>query len=261
MKDFEGKRVVIVGGTHGMGLATARMLLAGGAEVLVTGHDAANVAALEGDLGPKGHVVRSDVADLRAIDALGERVARVLGKVELLFVNAGVAELAPFATVTEEAYDRQFAINTKGAFFTIQRIAPLVIDGGAIVLTSSVADTGGTPGMSVYSATKAALVSFSSVLAAELLPRRIRVNVVSPGFVDTRTMGTKGLSAEQRAAFAALGDTITPLQRHGTEDEVARAVIFLAFDATFTTGTKLAVDGGLGQRLGFDAAERNGARA
>jgi NAD(P)-dependent dehydrogenase (short-subunit alcohol dehydrogenase family) len=249
MNDFQDKTAVIVGGTHGIGLATAKALLAGGAAVLVTGNDPQNVSGLEGSLGPRGHVACSNVADLAEIDRLADLVARTLGKVDLLFVNAGVAELAPLSTVTEEAYDRQFAVNTKGAFFTLQKLVPLVKDGAAIVLTSSVADEGGTPGMSVYSGSKAALVSFASVLASELLPRRIRVNCVSPGFIDTKTMGTKGLTAEQRAAFMATGDAITPMRRHGSAEEVAEAVLFLAFRATFTTGAKLAVDGGLGQRL------------
>jgi NAD(P)-dependent dehydrogenase (short-subunit alcohol dehydrogenase family) len=162
--------------------------------------------------------------------------------------------LEPVASVTEASFDRVFDVNTKGAFFTLQRLTPLVRDGGAIVMTTSVADGSGTPGMSVYAASKAALRSFASSLAAELLPRGIRVNAVSPGFIDTPTMGAAGLSDEQRALFRHLGDDITPMKRHGTAAEVARAVLFLAFDATFTTGTVLPVDGGLGQNLTPPAA-------
>lgn len=131
----------------------------------------------------------------------------------------------------------------------MQRLVSLIPEGGAIVMTSSVADEGGTAGMSVYSATKAALVSFSSGLAVELLSRRIRVNSVSPGFIKTPTKGVAGLSPEERNGFEALGNAVTPMKRNGTSEEVARAVLFLAFEATFTTGAKLAVDGGLGQKI------------
>lgn len=247
------KNAVVVGGSHGIGLATARALIARGARIVVTGTDPGAIAEASHELGPRARVVRSDVTSLAAIEALAAEVREHLGRLDLLFVNAGVAELGAFADVTEASFDRQFAVNTKGAFFTLQALASLVRDGGAIVVTSSVADTGGTPGMAVYSGSKAAVVSFAQVLAAELAPRRVRVNVISPGFVATKTMGTKGLDDAARERFSALGDAITPLGRHGTEEEIARAVMFLAFEATFTTGAKLALDGGLGQRLSFEA--------
>jgi NAD(P)-dependent dehydrogenase (short-subunit alcohol dehydrogenase family) len=246
---YADKKAVVLGGTHGIGLATARALARGGAEVLVTGRASRDAAAITAELGGRGHVVRSDVTSMDDLDALATIVGDRLGRIDLLHVNVGVAELGPFDQVTEAAYDRQFAVNTRGAFFAVQRLAPRVVDGGAIVLTSSVADAGGSPGMIVYSATKAALISMVSGLAAELLPRRIRVNAVSPGFIDTPTMGVADFTDEQRRDFQTLGDTITPMGRHGTADEVARAVLFLAFEATYTTGIKLAVDGGLGQRI------------
>ncbi|AUX77100.1 SDR family oxidoreductase [Sinorhizobium fredii] len=249
MAIYQGKKAIVVGGTHGMGLATVRRLVNGGAEVLLTGRNEENVAKVREEFGPRVHAVRSDIADLSDIAVLGASAGQKLGAIDLLHVNAGISELEPFDQVSEASYDRQFAVNTKGAFFTVQRLAPLIREGGSIVFTSSVADEGGHPGMSVYSATKAALVSFASVLAAELLPRRIRVNTVSPGFVDTPTKGAAGLTDAERAEFKALGDAITPMKRNGTADEVARAVLFLAFEATFTTGAKLAVDGGLGQKL------------
>lgn len=247
MTAYHDKRAVIVGGTHGIGLATAQLLLAGGAEVLVTGGDPRNLAAARAELGER--VLQSNIADLAAIDGLAARVRSTFAAIDLLFINAGIAELEPFDRVTEESYDRTFAVNTRGAFFTAQRLAPLVRDGGAIVFTTSIASTTGTPGMAVYSASKAALGAFARVLAAELLPRRVRVNTVSPGFIRTPTMGTASSSAAERAAFAAEGDAITPLGRIGTPEEVAHAVAFLAFAATFTTGTELYVDGGLGQGL------------
>lgn len=253
---YAGKKAVVLGGTHGIGLAVAKELAAGGAEVLLTGRRSANLDEIAAKLGERAHAVRSDAASLPDIDELAAMVKQRLGRIDALHVNMGIAELAPFAQVTEASYDRQFAVNTKGAFFSVQRLAPLISDGGSIVFTSSVADQGGEPGMTVYSATKAAVISFVSCFAAELLPRRIRVNAVSPGFISTPTMGATGLTAQEREAFERLGDEVTPMGRHGTMEEVARAVLFLAFEATYTTGTKLAVDGGLGQRLPAPASAK-----
>ncbi|MDK1490145.1 SDR family oxidoreductase [Sinorhizobium sp. 7-81] len=249
MTIYQGKKAVVIGGTHGMGLATVARLVSGGADVLLTGRNEGNVATVRETFGARVHALRSDIADLNDIAVLGAAVGQKLGAIDLLHINAGISELEAFDKVSEASYDRQFAINTKGAFFTVQRLAPLIREGGSIVFTSSVADEGGYQGMSVYSATKAALVSFASVLATELLPRGIRVNTVSPGFIDTPTKGAAGLTDAERSDFKALGDAVTPMKRNGTADEVARAVLFLAFDATFTTGAKLAVDGGLGQKL------------
>jgi NAD(P)-dependent dehydrogenase (short-subunit alcohol dehydrogenase family) len=251
MSRYADKKAVVIGGTHGMGLAIAAALLDEGAAVVATGRDEANVDKAGAELGSRAAVVRSDVTSMGDIAALGDLVAERFGRFQYLFVNVGTAVLEPIVAVTEESYDRQFAVNTKGAFFTVQRLLPLMEDGGAMVFTGSVADEGGQPTMGVYSATKAALFSFAQVLASELLPRRIRVNAVSPGFIDTPSMGVPGLTAEQRTAFQAVGDEMTPMKRHGSAEEVARAALFLAADATFTTGVKLAVDGGLGQRLQY----------
>lgn len=249
MVRFSGKKAVVIGGTHGMGLATAKALVEGGAEILVTGRNSRNVEAAGRELGSTAHVVASDIAKMDEIRALGPVVREKLGSIDLAFVNAGVASLEPFAAVTEASYSDTFDVNTKGAFFTAQLLAPLVHDGGAIVFTTSIADESGHAGMSVYSASKAAVRAFARVLAAELLPRRIRVNAVSPGFIKTPTMGVPGASKQELDDFEKLGIEITPIGRIGTADEVARAVLFLAFEATFTTGIELAVDGGLGQRL------------
>jgi NAD(P)-dependent dehydrogenase (short-subunit alcohol dehydrogenase family) len=230
---YAGRTAVILGGTHGMGEATAALLRAEGAYVLVTGRRAGDV-----------HVDLTRLADL---DALAAAVRARLGRVDLLHVNAGYAQLEPYDAVTEASYDRTFAVNAKGAFFAVQRLAPLVRDGGAIVFTSSVADQGGTADMVVYGAAKAAARSLAAGFAAALVPRGIRVNAVSPGFIDTPSYGIEGIGDADRAAFHAVGDAITPMGRHGTADEVARAVAFLAFEATFTTGARLPVDGGLGE--------------
>lgn len=249
MSKYAGKKAVVTGGTHGMGLAMVKALLDGGAEVLLTGRNEQNIDAARGELGHRAHVVRSDTASMADIESLGELVAERLSRVDAVFINAGVAYSQPFEQATEAIYDKIFDVNTKGAFFTVQRLLPLVRDGGSFVFTASVADEGGTPGMGPYAGSKAALWSFAQVLAAELLPRRIRVNAVSPGFIDTPTMGMTGASDEARAAFSKLGDEITPMKRHGTSEEVAAAALYLAFEATFTTGVKLPVDGGLGQGI------------
>jgi NAD(P)-dependent dehydrogenase (short-subunit alcohol dehydrogenase family) len=244
MKNYAQKKAVIIGGTMGMGLATAKALVEGGAEVLVTGRNERNLETARASLGPRAHVVRSDTASMADIEALGQLVKQKLGTIDLAFINAGISELAPFDKVTEASYDRLFAVNAKGAFFTAQRLAPLVRDGGAIVFTT-VTNGQAYPNLSVYSGTKAALRAFAQVLAAELVSRGVRVNTVAPGFTDTPTMGVAGLSEEEKTAFKKLGDEVTPMKRHGTAEEVARAALFLAFEATFTTGVELTVDGGL----------------
>ena len=244
---YAGKKVVVTGGTHGMGLAIVTALLEGGAEVLLTGRNAKNLEVARRTLdAQRAHTVRSDTARLSDIGALGALVEEKFGQIDAVFINAGVSELGPFDQVTEASYDRQFDVNTKGAFFTAQRLAPLIRDGGAIVFTT-VANGPASPNLSVYSGSKAALRAFAQVFAAELVSREIRVNAVGPGFIDTPTMGVSGLSNAERAALKKLGDEITPMKRHGSPDEVARAALFLAFDATFTTGIELAVDGGLQQ--------------
>ncbi|MEU9889007.1 SDR family oxidoreductase [Sphaerisporangium sp. NPDC051011] len=249
MTTYAGRKAVITGGTIGIGLATAKALAGGGAEVLVTGRNEDNLRAARRELGPGAHVLRSDTADLGDIDALGAYTEERLGQVDLVFVNAGVSSLVPLQDVTEKDYDRQHDVNAKGAYFTVRRLAPLVKEGGSFVLTTSVAVGSGHPGMSVYTGTKAALRGYAQVFAAELLPRGVRVNTISPGFIRTPTLGAADATPEERAAFEKLGDQITPMRRHGTSEEVAKAVLFLAFDATFTTGADLAVDGGLGRRL------------
>ena len=246
MGKYTGKKAVVTGGTIGMGRATVKALLEAGAEVMLTGRNEQNLDAARRELGPRAHVMRSDTASMADIDALGALVKERLGEIDFVFINAGTSELEPFDQVTEVSYDRQFDVNTKGAFFTAQRLAPLVRDNGSIVFTT-VTNGPATPNLSVYSGTKAALRAFAQVFAAELVSRGIRVNTVAPGFIDTPTMGVPGLSAENRAALKKLGDEITPMKRHGSADEVARAALFLAFDATFTTGVELPVDGGLAQ--------------
>ncbi|TDC71745.1 SDR family oxidoreductase [Micromonospora sp. KC606] len=244
------KKAVVTGGTHGMGLAIVRELLARGAEVVLTGRNERNIEEARTLLkGEAAHVVRSDAASMADIAALGDVVAERLGSVDYLFINHGIAQFAELAEVTEEAWDRHFAVNTKGAFFTVQRLAPLINDGGAVVFTT-VANDVVFPGLSAYSASKEAMRAFAHVLAVELLPRKIRVNSVAPGYIKTPTMGVADLTEEERREFERQGDESTPLRRNGTVEEVAIAALFLAENATFTTNVELAVDGGFAQGLG-----------
>jgi NAD(P)-dependent dehydrogenase (short-subunit alcohol dehydrogenase family) len=245
MSRYLGKKAVVTGGTHGMGLGIARALVQNGAEVLITGRNEQALEAARKALGPKGHAVRSDAADLRDIDGLGAIVQEKLGAIDAVFVNAGYSSLTTIADATEADYDRTFAINAKGPFFTVKRLAPLVRDGGAFVFTTSIADELGYPGMSIYAGSKSALRSFAQGVAAEYLPRRIRANSLSPGFIKTPTMGVYGATEAQIAAFEKEGEVVTPMKRIGTIEEVAAAALFLAFDATFTTGIELVLDGGM----------------
>ncbi|MGX2998279.1 SDR family oxidoreductase [Streptomyces sp. JNUCC 64] len=250
MTKYAGKKAVIQGGTHGIGLGVAKALLDEGAEVVVTGRNEANIEAARAALaGRAAHVVRSDAADLDQVRALGDTVARTLGRVDFLFVNVGIAELVPFDQVTEEGYDRVFDTNTKGAFFTVQRIAPLLNEGGAVVFTTSIADDMGYPGITVYGGAKAALRTFAKGFAAELMPRGVRVNALSPGPIKTPSMGYPAMSDLEKDVHEKEMNEISPMKRHGTIEEIAAAALFLAFEATFTTGTEVVVDGGLGQGI------------
>ncbi|MGV9316227.1 SDR family oxidoreductase [Streptomyces sp. NPDC003691] len=249
MSRFAGKKAVVTGGTHGMGLAIVEALLDGGAEVVLTGRDERKTEAARSALaGRAAHVVRSDAASSADVRALADTVQRKLGRVDHLFVNHGFAEVQTLGEVTEESWDRHFAVNTKGAFFTVQSLSPLISDGGAIVFTT-VANDRIFPGLSAYSGSKEAVRAIAHVLAEELLPRGIRVNSVAPGYIRTPTMGMPGLTDEERAAFEKEGDRATPLRRTGTVEEVAAAALFLAADATYSTNVELAVDGGFAQGL------------
>lgn len=246
MEDYSNRKAVIIGGTHGMGMAVARRLIDGGAEVLVTGRNPANVESAGVALGPKARALRADITSMADIEALGTAVEQAFGQVDFVFANAGIGIFEPFDAVEEATFDRYFATNAKGIFFAAQRLVPLVRDGGSFVFTTMTPGNAGT-GLAVYSGTKAAVKAFARTMAAELLPRRIRVNTVAPGFIDTPTLGIADASPEERAAIEKAGDEITPMKRHGTAEEVARAVLFLAFEATFTTGAEIPVDGGLSQ--------------
>ncbi len=246
MKRYEAKKVVIIGGTSGMGLATAKMLLDGGARVAVTGRSKEGLESAQKELGNEAIVVSSDARSLTDIDALTSRVKTEFDTIDLLFVNAGFSIPTPFEGVTEAIYDEMFNLNSKGPFFAVQKFAPMISRGGSVILTTSIANVKGMPNQSTYGAAKSALRSFARGLAAELLPREIRVNAVTPGPIDTPILG-KAFPAEAAAQMREKIPGMVPMKRWGTSDEIAKAVLFLAFDATFTTGAELPVDGGWSQ--------------
>ncbi|MGV9909153.1 SDR family oxidoreductase [Streptomyces tendae] len=243
---YSNRNAVITGGGSGMGLAMAELLVAGGARVVITGRSQATLDAARERLGENAVAVRGDVASLPDLDTLTDRVKAELGTVDALFVNAGIATLTPLDSTTEEAYDELFDINVKGAWFTVQKLAPLLNTGAGVVLTTSVANVIGMADTSVYAAGKAALRSMARSFSRELLPRGIRVNAVSPGPVDTGALDA-AMTAEEAERFKAERVADNPMRRFGTPEEIARAAAFLAFDATYTTGAELAVDGGATQ--------------
>lgn len=241
MNDYAGKRVVITGGTSGIGLATARVLVDGRARVLVTGRTPSSLETAKAALGPDAVVLAADA--VTGIDALAERAAAEFGAVDLLVLNAGIAPTGTIEDTDPRTYDELFAVNTRAPFFTVQRFLPLLPSGSAVVLTTSVSNAKGIATTSVYSATKAALRSMTRTFARELIDRGIRVNAVSPGPIDTGILERTMPAAEARA-FLEQGAATNPMGRFGEPEEVARAILYLGFDATYTTGTELVVDGG-----------------
>jgi NAD(P)-dependent dehydrogenase (short-subunit alcohol dehydrogenase family) len=246
MGKYDGRSVVITGGSSGFGFTTAKLLVDGGARVLITGRGQAALDSARERLGDNAVAVRSDAASLSDIDALADRAKADFGVLDALFVNAGVTRFMPFEAMTEEVYDELFAINAKGAYFTVQKLVPLLREGSGVVLTTSVANVKGLPMISAYAAAKAALRSMTRSLARELLPRKIRVNAISPGPIDTGIL-EKALPKEAAEQTRAEMTANNPMLRFGDPREIAKAVEFLAFDATYTTGAELAVDGGASQ--------------
>lgn len=245
MGRYDGKNVVITGGSSGLGLAAARYLVQQGARVMVTGRNQETLDDAARFLGDRGITVASGAGSLTAIDALATRVRADFGTIDALIVNAGIGSFDAFVDVTEETFDQVFAINTKGPFFTVQKLAPLLNRGSGVVLTTSIANQTGWDALSVYSASKAAVRSMARTLSRELLPRGIRVNAISPGSIDTGKLEKE--APEKAAALKAEFEASSPMQRWGHPDEFAPAVAFLAFDATFVAGIELVVDGGESQ--------------
>ncbi len=248
MKRLEGKVAVITGGNSGIGLATAKRLQEEGARVAISGRSKKTLDEAVKIIGNSVLAVQADVTKLTEVDKLYSEVSKKLGKIDVLFVNAGVAKFAPLAETTESLYDEQFDTNIKGAYFTIQKALPLLNDGASIILNTSVADSNGTAGASAYSATKAALRSLVRTAAAELVGRGIRVNSVAPGPIVTPIFERTNLPKEAVDEFAKEIVGKVPMKRFGQPEEVAGAVAFLASqDASYITGEEINVDGGMGQ--------------
>ncbi len=243
MNKLEGKTALITGGTSGIGLATAKAFVNEGAYTFITGRREAEL-----EIGRNVTGIQGDVSNLGDLDRLYTQIKQEKGRLDIVFANAGVAKFAAFGTITEELYDWTFDINVKGLLFTVQKALPLLPDGASIILNSSVVASKGLPINSVYSATKAAIRSFARTWTTDLKDRRIRVNAVSPGSIDTPGLsGLLGSSETGQQRLKNISNNV-PLGRLGTPDEIAKAVVFLASDdASFVTGAELFVDGGFAQ--------------
>jgi NAD(P)-dependent dehydrogenase (short-subunit alcohol dehydrogenase family) len=246
---LEGKIALVTGGTSGIGLATAKRFLAEGAQVVITGRRKEALDAALQQLGPGATGVQSDAGNLADLDKLYAEIKQRHGRIDVLFANAGIGEFATIDKVTEEHFDKTFDVNVKGVVFTVQKALPLIPDGGTIVLNASIVSVKGMPAFGVYNATKAAVRSFARTWTNELKDRKIRVNVVSPGPIDTPAIdGLAGNDTEQAKQLKAALISQVPLGRMGDPDEIAKAVVFLASDdSSYVAGVELFVDGGMVQ--------------
>jgi len=244
-KRLSGKNALITGGSTGIGLATAKRFVDEGAYVFITGRREPELNAAVKEIGENATGVQGDVANLGDLDRLFAQIKREKGKLDIIFANAGITPMTPLGNITEEDYDSLFNANVKGLLFTVQKALPLMPDGGSIILNASIVASKGFGGWSVYSATKAAVRSLARTWTTDLKDRRIRVNALSPGYIDTAPWRSVTV-AEMRANIMSSGTV--PLGRFGTADEVAKAAAFLAADdSSYVTGTELFVDGGVAQ--------------
>jgi NAD(P)-dependent dehydrogenase (short-subunit alcohol dehydrogenase family) len=244
MGKLEGKIALVTGGNSGIGLATAKQFVNEGAYVFITGRREPELAAAASEIGRNVSGVQGDVANLGDLDRLFAQIKREKGRLDIVFANAGFANVAALGKITEDHYDSLFNTNVKGLLFTVQKALPLLPDGASIILNASIVASKGFAEWSVYSATKAAVRSFARTWTSDLKERRIRVKAVSPGFTDTPPWH----AAEGAEERIKANSNSVPLGRYGTPDEVAKAVLFLASsDSSYITGTELFVDGGFAQ--------------
>src|SRR5467141_4063796 len=248
MNKREGKIALITGGNSGIGLATAKQFVHEGAYVFITGRRELELARAVKEIEKNVTGVQGDVSNLVDLDRLFAQIKREKGKLDIVFANAGVAKYAPFGEITEEFYDSIFDTNVKGLLFTVQKALPLLPDGASIILNASIVASKGLPSISVYSATKAAVRSFARTWTTDLKHRRIRVNAISPGWIDTPGLSHLLDATEADEQSRAMIKSMVPLGRLGTSDEIAKAVVFLASDdSSYVTGTELFADGGFAQ--------------
>ncbi len=246
MGKLDGKIAIVTGGSSGIGFASAKRLVQDGARVFITGRRKAELDAAARELGDEATAVVGDIADLADLDRLYAVVKERAGHVDIVVANAGIAESGVLGEITEEQYDRMFDINVKGTLFTVQKALPLLPEGASVILLSSIVGSKGRAGRSVYSATKAALRSFARTWTSDLKGRKIRVNVVSPGTVDTP--GLRGLAGTDGDGLHQVFAGAIPMGRLGRPEEIAAAVSFLASDdSSYITGIELFVDGGFAQ--------------
>src|SRR5713226_6876436 len=248
MGKLDVRIALITGGNSGIGLATAKRFVQEGAYVFITGRREGELAAAVKEIGKNVTAVQGDGSNLGDLDRLYSQIKKEKGKLDIVFANAGVAKYAPFGTITEEHYDSIFGINVKGLLFTVQKALPLMPDGASIILNASVVGSKGLPANSVYSATKAAVRSFARTWTTDLKDRRIRVNAVSPGPIDTEGLRELfGSSPTGQERLKSISSTV-PLGRLGKPEEIAKTAVFLASeDSSFITGVELFVDGGFAQ--------------
>ena len=248
MNKLAGKVALITGGTSGIGLATAKRFVAEGAVVYITGRRQPELDAAIKSIGKNVIGVQGDASQMADLDRLFATIKQEQGHLDVIFANAGIGEIAPLGSITEEHFDKIFNVNVKGVLFTVQKALPLLPEGASIILNASIVSIKGTPAFSVYSATKAAVRSFARNWILDLKERKIRVNAISPGVVPTPGYDHLGLSDEQLQEFVNSQAVTIPLGRVGTPDEIAKAVVFLASDeSSFVNGIELFVDGGMAQ--------------
>lgn len=246
LRKLSGKTALITGGTSGIGLATAQLFQQAGARVAVTGRSPAGIAQARATLGEDALVISCDMSDLAAIDTLMEQVKECLGRIDVLFLNAGIGKAGALAQVSEAIFDEQISINVKGTFFSLQKALPLINVGASVIVTTSIGNRFGAPNFGVYAASKAALRSLVQTAALELIGKGIRVNAISPGPIDTPMFGRGGLPEDLLQQKKMMIREKSPSKRFGTSAEVAKLALFLACeDSSYIVGAEIVVDGGM----------------